>query len=95
MEEGSKGFPDPVEYERHRKKEAGIKGQLEKGQKGFGHPEGDELHFQIGLIEVMEQSLGELKEDDHQEDDDDPDQEKASSEMFQSLKDFFPLHRFT
>ena len=95
MEEGSKGFPDPVENEGDREKKAGVKGQLEKGEEGFRNPESDEVHFQIGLIELMEQRFGELKEDHHQEDDDDPDQEKASSEMFQSLKDFFPFHRFT
>jgi len=95
MKEGSEGFPDPIENKRDREKEAGIKGQLEKSQEGFRQSEGDEVHFQIGLIEVTEQGLGELKEDEHQEDDDDPDQEEASPEMFQSLKNFFPLHRFT
>jgi len=71
--EGSEGFPDPIENERDREKETGVKGQLEKSQEGFRHPEGDEVHFQIGLIEVTEQGLGELKEDEHQEDDNDPD----------------------
>jgi len=44
---------------------------------------------------VTEQGFGELKEDEHQEDDDDPDQKEAPPEMFQPLKNFFPLHRFT
>jgi hypothetical protein len=95
MKEGSEGFPDPVENKRDREKKAGVKGQLEKGQERFRHPEGNEVHLQIGLIEVTEQRFGKLKEDDHQEDDGDPDLEEAPPETFQSLKDFFPLHQVT